>query len=129
MTLPERRKPEKMGLKAPGMIRCAAHLQWVRGHRCAVPTCVCSGFTNNPIEAAHVRRETDGGMGLKPSDIWAVPLCRVHHMLQHSKGDQWFEGTFKIDLRELAEEMARTSPHRSKWEKRTEAQNYTEQGE
>lgn len=29
-------------------------------------------------------------MGLKPSDVWLVPLCRVEHRRQHSHGERTF---------------------------------------
>lgn len=43
-----------------------------------------------PIEAAHVRFGSGAGMGQKPCDFFAVPLCRDHHAQQHTVG----EGTF-----------------------------------
>src|SRR5436305_15342556 len=48
---------------------CAAHRAWVRRHRCSVPGC-----RNLPIECAHVRGGTDGGLGVKPSDKWTISL-------------------------------------------------------
>ena len=46
-------------------------------------------------EAAHVRRQSGvhnkrGGMGKKPADRWALPLCHEHHMLQHQIGELAF---------------------------------------
>ena len=67
-----------------------------------------------PIECAHVRRRTDGGMALKPSDRWLVSLCSDHHREQHTIGEEAFERRYGIDLYELSEEFARLSPHRSK---------------
>jgi len=69
------------------------------------------GSTGRPIECAHVRRNTDGGTGLKPSDRWAISLCRAHHIEQHRIGEPAFEKRYAIDLRELAIEFARRSPH------------------
>lgn len=87
------------------------HRAWVRGHRCSVPN--CAGL---PIECAHVRRGTDGGQGLKPSDQWTLSLCRWHHAEQHAIGEEAFEKRYAIDLLALAEEFARRSPHRHLWE-------------
>lgn len=33
------------------------------------------------VEAHHIRTGTDGGMGLKPSDCFCVPLCTRHHQI------------------------------------------------
>lgn len=88
---------------------CAAHRAWVRRHRCSVPGC-----RNLPIECAHVRSGTDAGIGLKPSDKWCVSLCRNHHLEQHEIGERAFELQHGIDLRALASEFARRSPHRGK---------------
>jgi hypothetical protein len=44
------------------------------------------------IEAAHVRMGTDGGMGMKPSDCYVVPLCSACHAYQHKIGERKFWG-------------------------------------
>jgi hypothetical protein len=88
-----------------------AHRAWVRRHHCSVPGCM-----NLPIECAHVRRSTDGGKGLKPSDRWTLSLCRSHHAEQHRIGEAAFEKRYGLDLLALATEFARRSPHRKLWE-------------
>lgn len=88
---------------------CPAHRAWIRRHRCCVPGCA-----NLPIECAHVRRGTDGGQSLKPSDRWTVSLCREHHGEQHRIGERAFEKRHGIDLRGLAEAFAKASPHRDR---------------
>lgn len=92
-----------------GSRSCAAHRVWVRKHHCSVPGCPAL-----PTESAHVRRGTDGGTGLKPSDRWVVSLCAMHHREQHALGEQSFEAKYELDLVGTAEEFARRSPHRSK---------------
>lgn len=84
------------------------HLQWLRTLMCCVRGCLAS----TPSEAAHCRRGTDGGMGMKPSDRWAVPLCKTHHREQH-RGERTFSRRHGIDMREAAKEYARASPHRA----------------
>lgn len=84
---------------------CAAHRSWVRKHRCCVRGC-----RKLPIECAHVRTGTDGGMGLKPSDKWTISLCRDHHLEQHAIGEAAFEARYDLNLLELAREFARRSP-------------------
>ena len=84
---------------------CAAHRAWVRRHRCSVRGC-----RRLPIECAHVRSGTDGGLGLKPSDKWAISLCQFHHLEQHEIGEPAFEARHDLNLLDLAKEFARRSP-------------------
>jgi len=63
-------------------IRSAKHRAFIR----TLPCVVCGG----PSEAAHIRRGTDGGMGMKPSDSYTVPLCPHHHREQHNIGELRF---------------------------------------
>lgn len=90
-------------------VRCPAHLKWVREHHCCVPGC-----HEVPIEAAHVRTGTGGGMGIKPGDQWAISLCADHHRQQHQIGEPAFEKLYGIDLKALAREFAAKSSHRRK---------------
>jgi hypothetical protein len=85
--------------------RSLAHCSFVRSHECCVPGC-----TARPIEVAHVRRGSDGGMGRKPSDWNVLSLCRDHHAEQHRIGEESFEQRYKIDLRRLADMFAISSP-------------------
>lgn len=86
---------------------CAGHRAWVRKHRCSVRGC-----NRLPIECAHVRCGTDGGMGLKPSDKWTISLCHFHHVEQHAIGEGPFEARHDLNMKELAREFARRSPFR-----------------
>lgn len=90
--------------------RSPAHRAWVRGHACSV----CG--TETAIECAHVREGTDGGMGIKPSDRWTISLCKDHHAEQHSIGEGPFERRHGINMKALASEFFRNSPHRFKLE-------------
>jgi hypothetical protein len=69
------------------------------------------GCQLQPIECAHVRAGTDGGIALKPSDHWAISLCSFHHAEQHRIGEATFEKLHGIDLQAIAEEFAGASPH------------------
>lgn len=107
-----RRKPEKLGVRKEPQVRCPAHLKFVRGFVCSIhDKHECEGG----IEAAHCRTGTDGGMGVKPSDYWAIPLCSGAHREQHAIGEAAFERTYGIDMKAIAERMASVSPHRFKW--------------
>ena len=85
-----------------------AHLAWVRKHPCACHRIVrCEGV----IHAHHVRAGTGGGIGMKPDDRWAVPLCAAHHSELHTGGHATFEARYRLDLRAVAADLARFSPH------------------
>jgi len=107
MTLPRKLISESTREKR---FRCPSHLKWVRQHMCCVPGC-----DRRPIEAAHVRSGTGGGVGLKPDDIWVISLCRDHHTDQHWIGEGAFERKHGISMRALAAEFAAKSPHKGKF--------------
>lgn len=106
----KRRKPPKMGVRQEPQIRRAGHLRWIRGFECSVKNHECVG----KIEAAHVRSGTDGGTSVKPGDNWAIPLCTAHHRTQHTVGEFRFEAHYRIDMRQIAQDLWRRSPHRQK---------------
>jgi len=61
----------------------------------------CNYWPLNRSEAAHVG--SDGGMGMKPSDKDALPLCHLAHIGElHQHGKHSFEKKFKVDLMEVA---------------------------
>jgi hypothetical protein len=78
------------GQRKPDPKRAAQHLAFIRG----LPCMICGA---RPSEAAHVRRGTDGGIGVKPSDRFSLPLCRAHHDAQHSNGEVSFWAYYGID--------------------------------
>lgn len=106
MRLPNRLQKER---KLASERESPAHRAWVRHHHCCVPGCL-----NIPIECAHVRTGTDGGLGLKPSDRWTVSLCSIHHAEQHRLGEPRFERRHEVDLRSLAVAFASRSPQRDR---------------
>jgi hypothetical protein len=73
--------------------------------------CAVYGCRDTKIQACHVRRGTDGGMGLKPSDGFTIPLCASHHRAQHQVGERRFEEQHSLNMRALAEFYAKASPH------------------
>lgn len=60
------------------------HLKFIR----SLPCCITG--LRGMVEAAHIRSGTDGGMGLKPSDCWTVPLTHAQHYKQHQVGERRF---------------------------------------
>jgi len=71
--MPRRRKREPMGVRVSSVIRCHAHLAWVRrAWQCTIKDQHdCQGV----IEAAHVRAGTDGGTGMKPGVAGHIRLA------------------------------------------------------
>lgn len=118
--IPKRRtRPRMMAPKEDAPIRCPGHLKWVRGF-----ACVCSEIDptgcGGRMEAAHVRRGTNAGVGIKPGDNWTYPACSNHHAEQHRIGEQTFEKTYRFSLKQIAERMWRVSPHRITYERKQE---------
>lgn len=98
--LPKRQRRENR-------VRCPAHLNYVRSHRCCVPECFAT-----PIEVAHV----DIGrfsMGMKQGDDKTISLCAGHHQhgpdAVHRIGWAKFQEKFGIDALALAKKFADTS--------------------
>jgi len=80
------------------------HLRHVREHACV--NCDASA----PIEAAHVRIGSDHGMGRKPSDYFAVALCKDCHARQHNMGEvSFWQGK---DIAAIIAAFVRSSPVR-----------------
>ncbi len=104
MTLPARRQKVRSGIERGGPVRSARHLKFIRSFCCAV----CG--ESNQIEAAHVRLWTDGSLGYKPSDAWALPLDSGCHARQHQIGEKTFWRGYGKNPHKLAIEFARQSP-------------------
>jgi hypothetical protein len=64
-------------------VRDKKHLNFIR----SLPCLICGVFGS---EAAHLRKGTDGGIGLKPSDKFTTPLCHNCHAEQHRVGELRF---------------------------------------
>ena len=96
------------------VIRSPSHLRFVRSHQCCVPLLTWGTCLGTPVEAAHIRRGTDGGVGIKPGDNWTISLCQTHHQIQHARGEADFDRVYQIDSRKLAEEFWQASPARKR---------------
>jgi hypothetical protein len=75
----------------PNLHRRGQHLAFIR----QLPCVACGKAA--PSEAAHVRTGTDGGVGIKPGDRYAVPLCTACHVKQHRIGELTFWSALRID--------------------------------
>jgi DNA recombination protein Rad52 len=65
----------------PRRVRDKAHLR-----RVAQEPCLVCG--RQPAQAHHLKFLEPRGLGLKPSDAYAVPLCRLHHRALHDTGNE-----------------------------------------
>jgi hypothetical protein len=68
-------------ISEPRRLRDKAHLKFVASQPCLV----CG---RSPADAHHLRFTQPRAMGLKVSDEFTVPLCRVHHRDNHNSGDE-----------------------------------------
>jgi hypothetical protein len=86
----------QLALAEPKRIRDKAHLKFVASQPCIV----CG---RQPSDPHHLRFAQPRGLGLKVSDEFTVPLCRVHHRQLHQAGNEvvWWEG-LQIDALEIA---------------------------
>lgn len=106
---PQKRKRERMGLRAEPQWRAQRQLKHVRAHCCLLegkPGHVCEGI----IEAMHKRTETDGAKDVKPSDYWTCPGCSGAHREQHQIGEGPFEKKWGVSMGQWCEAMQKTSP-------------------
>lgn len=74
------------------MTTCHSEILRDRKHLAFIRTLPCVTCGNRPSQAAHIRKNGDGGVGVKPSDNRAVPLCPSCHYIQHQIGELrfWF---------------------------------------
>ncbi|WP_083274587.1 DUF968 domain-containing protein [Novosphingobium resinovorum] len=119
MALPPRKVRERATRKPrrEGRWKSQAHLSFVRSFHCAWPGC-----QRAPIEAAHVRIGSGAGMGQKPDDYRAVPLCGSdldfmgHHAQQHAIGEQSFWRAYQAasgqSVEKLIDSLCDASPRR-----------------
>ena len=75
----------------PDFRRRVQHLAFIR----LLPCVACGKVA--PSEAAPVRTATDGGVGMKPGDRYAIPLCTACHAKQHRVGELTFWSALRFD--------------------------------
>jgi hypothetical protein len=85
-TAPAKIDKSLLTISEPRRLRDKSHLKFVASHPCLV----CG---RSPADAHHLRFTQPRAMGLKVSDEFTVPLCRIHHRDLHSVGDEvaWWE--------------------------------------
>lgn len=134
-----RTKRAKMGVRVPTHIRCQSHLRWIKTRECLIAgkwsdagsgskQHVCS----HVMDPHHVHCETDGGIGIKPSDCYTVPLCHAAHEEVHHWGEEAFAKMWRIGdgtayaLKKISEEGWRDSPAGKRWRMNNERPSHTD---
>ncbi len=77
-------------------IKDTKHLRFVA----SLPCCVTG--MEGQSQACHIRANTGGGMGLKPSDNFVVPLTWAEHSRQHQIGEVEYWGLRLHEVKNLA---------------------------
>jgi hypothetical protein len=85
-TAPAKIDKSQLTFSEPRRLRDKIHLKFVASQPCLI----CG---RSPADAHHLKFTQPRAMGLKVSDEFTVPLCRVHHRDLHSVGDEvaWWE--------------------------------------
>jgi hypothetical protein len=85
--LAQRIQQSSLPLIKPRRCRDKDHLRFIATQPCTV----CG---RQPCDPHHLRFAQPRALGLKVSDEFTVPLCRVHHREVHGKGDEpaWWNG-------------------------------------
>jgi len=101
----ERIDKSALALPEPKRRRDKSHLRFI-----AAQPCVVCG--RQPSDPHHLRFAQPRALGVKVSDEFTVPLCRVHHRQLHQTGNEaaWWD-TLKIDALRVAQQLwDRTHP-------------------
>jgi hypothetical protein len=85
-TTPGKIDKSVLTIGAPRRLRDKGHLRFVASHPCVI----CG---RQPADAHHIQFAQPRAIGLKVSDEFTVPLCRLHHRELHQAGDEkaWWE--------------------------------------
>jgi hypothetical protein len=88
---PERIDVSQLTIAHPKRLRDKAHLKFVASRPCLI----CE---RQPSDPHHLRFAQPRAIGLKVSDEFTVPLCRVHHRQLHQAGNEetWWK-TLNVD--------------------------------
>jgi hypothetical protein len=88
-----------LAVSAPRRYRNKEHLRYV-----TLQSCLLCG--RKPADAHHLGFVQPRALGRKPSDEFAVPLCRIHHRAAHRAGDEraWWKAA-GIDPLKIARKL------------------------
>ena len=95
----ERIDKSALALREPKRRRDKPHLRFVAGQPCVV----CG---RQPSDPHHLRFAQPRALGVKVSDEFTVPLCRVHHRQLHQTGNEvaWWD-KLKLDALGIARQF------------------------
>jgi hypothetical protein len=98
----------QLAIAEPKRLRDKAHLKFVASQPCLV----CG---RQPSDPHHLRFAQPQAIGLKVSDEFTVPLCRVHHRQLHQTGNEraWWENLQIDALRTASDLWEKTHPSRA----------------
>jgi len=86
---PAKVQPVAEGQRQPRK-RDRAYLAWIRRLPCIAG--LVEGGCDGPVQAAHLRMAGGGrrnpGLGAKPDDRFATPLCERHHLHDQHRGSE-----------------------------------------
>lgn len=108
-------RPSKVKLKATSR----SPREHNEEHLAAIRKLPCLKCGSIPCEAAHVRMPSGAhgkksGLGEKPDDRWALPLCHRDHMEQHKVGEAKFFHGLGINPILLCVKLYAVSPDHDK---------------
>jgi len=78
------------------IVRSREYLDWVRN----LPCIVCLSIDKSPPHQSdphHVPEVGKAAMGMKTSDLRAIPLCHYHHNSYHQIGRESFRLKYDLD--------------------------------
>lgn len=84
----------------PEAWRSEDYKSFVRGHYC----CNCM---MPKTYAHHVRTASNSGTGIKPDDLYCIPLCFDCHDLIHKKGTKTFMKLTGVDIYNVLFELTK----------------------
>jgi Rad52/22 family double-strand break repair protein len=91
--------PGVLSLALPRRVRDRDHLRFITNQ-----PCLCCG--RRPSDAHHLRFAQPRALGMKASDEYTVPLCRLHHREVHRTGNElaWWKN-LNINPLEVAQKL------------------------
>jgi len=90
------------------------YLNWLKTQPCANPR--CEGFGGDVVPA-HQRILGNGGVGLKPPDEDALPLCTNCHHKEHQGAVTFWDCKDKTETKELVRKLQKK--HLARWKNGT----------
>lgn len=103
---PKRRRPARMGVREPSVIRDQKYREWIKEQRCIV-----TGQPPTEWDGTDPMHIGTAGKGLKSNDNEILPVRHSFHRIAHSHGEMTMfrkhlpDAVLRQALRALAREM------------------------